>query len=214
MDVGYRHLSSDLSLGARILRRPGVRPLHRVSTGTSLPISARRRSRPSSSPARSRAVPRTVKALQELRVRGNLAARPLSEGNQSTLLALFMTYEYISNPILDFGAQGFQGGIVTRSSKGEVGFTGEALARFNPIAAIRSDYFVTAEGRDYDYGIGLGGRLAGSAVWTRERTGAGEWRLRLSAGGERISRPAPPVRLQCRGSRLPPQRQVRFRRRV
>ena len=35
------------------------------------------------------------------------------------------------------------------------------MARINPIAAIRSDYFVTAEGRDYDYGIGLGARLEG-----------------------------------------------------
>ena len=36
------------------------------------------------------------------------------------------------------------------------------MARANPIAAIRSDYFVTAEGRDYDYGMGFGGALRGT----------------------------------------------------
>jgi hypothetical protein len=103
--------------------------------------------------------------LQELRVRGNLAARPLGSGKNKQLAA-FMTYEYISNPAVDFGAQGFQGGIVTRSGKPDgVQLYGEAVARFNPIAAVRSDYFVTAEGRDYDYGIGLGGRVEGWALW-------------------------------------------------
>jgi hypothetical protein len=117
------------------------------------------------------------KALQELRVRGNLAAKPLGLGG-SKLLAAFMTYEYISNPAVDFGAQGFQGGLVAAQSKPDkrLRLYGEALARVNPIAAIRSDYFVTAEGRDYDYGVGLGARVAGRAVW------AGKAALRLAGG--------------------------------
>jgi hypothetical protein len=111
------------------------------------------------------------KALQELRVRGNLAAKRLGSSDQKRL-ALFMTYEYISNPVVDFGAQGVQGGVVYAQSKPgkQMRLSGEALARFNPIAAIRSDYFVTAEGRDYDYGIGLGGRLAGRAQWPGKAT--------------------------------------------
>jgi hypothetical protein len=76
-----------------------------------------------------------------------------------------MTYEYISNPVVDFGGQGFQAGIVARSDISKAWrFSGEALARAMPIAAIRSDYFITAEGRDYDYGIGLGGRVEGRAI--------------------------------------------------
>jgi hypothetical protein len=108
----------------------------------------------------------TQKPLQELRVRGNLAAKPLNSDN-SKLLAAFMTYEYIANPVVDFGAQGFQGGwILSQAKPGKrMRLYGEALARVNPIAAIRSDYFVTAEGRDYDYGVGLGGRVEGRAVW-------------------------------------------------
>ena len=117
------------------------------------------------------------KALQELRVRGNLAAKPLGAG-ASKRLAAFMTYEYISNPAVDFGAQGFQGGMVYAQSKPgkQVRFSGEAMARVNPIAAIRSDYFVTAEGRDYDYGVGLGGNLAGRATWPGKAT------VRLTGG--------------------------------
>ncbi|HEV7367131.1 MAG TPA: DUF3943 domain-containing protein [Gemmatimonadales bacterium] len=111
------------------------------------------------------------KALQELRVRGNLAAKRLGSSEQKRLAA-FMTYEYISNPVVDFGAQGFQGGLVYAQAKPgkQMRLSGEALARFNPIAAIRSDYFVTAEGRDYDYGVGLGGRLAGQALWPGKAT--------------------------------------------
>ena len=118
------------------------------------------------------------KALQELRVRGNLAAKPLGSGAGRNLLAAFMTYEYISNPAVDFGAQGFQGGIVVaRSNPAKpVSFYGEAMVRANPIAAIRSDYFVTAEGRDYDYGVGLGARLEGRALWQGKGT------VRLSGG--------------------------------
>jgi hypothetical protein len=117
------------------------------------------------------------KPLQELRVRGNLAAKPLgSSGNK--LLAGFMTYEYIHNPVLDFGAQGFQGGLIfLRSKPGKsLQLYGEAMGRVNPIAAIRSDYFVTAEGRDYDYGVALGGRVEGRALWRSKAT------VRLSGG--------------------------------
>jgi hypothetical protein len=113
--------------------------------------------------------------LQELRARGNLGAQPIGSSGTKQLAA-FMTYEYISNPAVDFGAQGFQGGIVARKVGPKRVLYGEALARVNPIAAIRSDYFVTAEGRDYDYGIGLGGRVEGWALWPGKAT------VRLTGG--------------------------------
>jgi hypothetical protein len=117
------------------------------------------------------------KPLQDLRVRGNLAAKPLNAGGTKRVAA-FMTYEYISNPAVDFGAQGFQGGLVYAQAKAgkQMRLSGEAMARVNPIAAIRSDYFVTAEGRDYDYGIGLGGNLTGRALWPGKAT------VRLTGG--------------------------------
>jgi hypothetical protein len=52
---------------------------------------------------------------------------------------------------------------------------GEAMVRANPVAAIRSDYFVTAEGRDYDYGVGLGGRVEGRALWAGKSTVRGSF---------------------------------------
>jgi hypothetical protein len=117
------------------------------------------------------------KPLQELRVRGNLAAKPVGASGSGDYLAAFMTYEYITNPAVDFGAQGFQGGFVGRARpKDGVTLNGEALIRANPVAAIRSDYFVTAEGRDYDYGVATGARLEGSAVFTSKalvRVGGG-----------------------------------------
>jgi hypothetical protein len=105
-------------------------------------------------------------AIADLVVRGNLGSRSLGDDPARLQLAAFMTYDYISNEVIDFGGQGFMGGVIAQSDRTKkVIYHGEALARFMPIAAIRSDYFVTAEGRDYDYGVGLGGRLAGSAVY-------------------------------------------------
>ena len=104
-------------------------------------------------------------AIADLLVRGGLGARSLGDSTRLQL-AGFMTYDYISNEVIDFGGQGFMGGIIAQSDRAKkVLLHGEALARFMPIAAIRSDYFVTAEGRDYDYGVGIGARLNGSAVY-------------------------------------------------
>jgi hypothetical protein len=169
LDVGYRHFStslplSDANLDQAFVRFTGVYG-NQFDDLDKEPFSAFQFSGTLATKSGN------TRALQELRVRGNLAARPLSWGNHQAQLVAFMTYEYLNVPVMDFGAQGFQAGVVTRSaSEGTFTFLGEALLRFNPIAAIRSDYFVTAEGRDYDYGIGMGGRLAGSAVWRGKGT--------------------------------------------
>lgn len=175
MDVGYRRFSSSASLDD-----PGARDQallqFSVFYGNQLedlgrePFSAFQVTGTLASRSENH------RPLQELRARGNLAAKPLGSGGTKQLAA-FMTYEYISNPAVDFGAQGFQGGIVTRSARTKgPHLYGEAVARVNPIAAIRSDYFVTAEGRDYDYGVGMGGRVEGAALWPGKAT------LRLSGG--------------------------------
>jgi hypothetical protein len=41
----------------------------------------------------------------------------------------------------------------------------DAVGIVNPIAAVRSDYYITQEGRDYDYGLGFGGRGEARAIW-------------------------------------------------
>ena len=104
--------------------------------------------------------------LTELKVRGSLAAKPLGSDSGQRQLALFMTYNYINNPVIAFGAQGFTGGPVwnIRPSSGP-SFRAEFYGSAMPIAAVRSDYYITAEGRDYDYGIGLGGGGEALVVW-------------------------------------------------
>ena len=104
--------------------------------------------------------------LTELVVRGSLAAKPMGSDSGNGQLALFMTYDYINNPVIAFGAQGFSGGPVwnVRPASGP-SFQVEVLGRAMPIAAVGSDYFITAEGRDYDYGIGLGGGGAALMAW-------------------------------------------------
>ena len=107
--------------------------------------------------------------LSNLRAVGSLAAKPLSKSDGAFhQLAAYMTYEYISLPGLEFGGQGFLGGVVSQFGKRK-GFRleTELLADFMPITALQSDYFVTEEGRDYDYGVGFGGIGAVRAYWGR-----------------------------------------------
>jgi len=101
-----------------------------------------------------------ARSLQDLRARGSLAARTLKESDKAVhRLAAYMTYDYYGQPSFEFGAQGFQGGLVSRFGDREgVRFHTELLGLMQPVAALQSDYFVTAEGRDYDYGLSLGGR--------------------------------------------------------
>lgn len=102
-----------------------------------------------------------------LQSRGSLASKQLSrsEGMEHQLAA-FITYDYFSAPSLEFGGQGFALGPVSRWGSRE-GFRleTELLATPMPIAATRSDYFLSAEGRDYDYGVGMGGRAELRAAW-------------------------------------------------
>jgi Domain of unknown function (DUF3943) len=176
MDVGYRRLSSSPSLGGPTA---SDQAFVQFSVLYGDPFTDLRKAPFSTFQAWGTLASKSEKsrALQDLRVRGSLAAKPVGSDSSNTLLALLMTYEYISNPVIDFGAQGFQGGIVTRTNPQKpLHAYGEAMVRANPIAAIRSDYFVTAEGRDYDYGVGLGGRVEGRAVWAQKGT------LRVNGG--------------------------------
>jgi hypothetical protein len=108
-----------------------------------------------------------VGALAQLRARGSLGAHTISRSsNRVTKLAAFMTYEYINSPAVQFGGQGFHGGLVSRWGKPRGNRTNlEILGSFLPISALRSDYYVTLEGRDYDYGPSFGGWGRLMRVW-------------------------------------------------
>jgi hypothetical protein len=106
-----------------------------------------------------------------LQSRGSLGAKQLSRSDSAEhQLAAFITYDYFGSPSLEFGGQGFAVGPVSRFGSLE-GFRleTELLATPMPIAATRSDYFLSEEGRDYDYGVGMGGRAEVRASW-RDRT--------------------------------------------
>jgi hypothetical protein len=107
--------------------------------------------------------------ITELNVRGSLGGVDVSHGTGARRFVGFMTYEYVSNPVIEYGAQGFTGGFlntyIPKSPKKPILYT-ELTAIFNPVAAIKSDYFLIAEGRDYDYGIGLGARAEARLMWT------------------------------------------------
>jgi hypothetical protein len=114
-----------------------------------------------------------------LTARGNLAAHELSKSTRSQhQLAAFMSYEFLSSESIEFGGQGFQGGLVSRWGDPR-GFRiqSEVLGAAYPIVATQSDYFVSNEGRDYDYGLGFGGNLRLSAIW--EGLGAIDARARM-----------------------------------
>ena len=69
-----------------------------------------------------------------------------------------MTYDFYGQPFFEFGAQGFQTGLVSRWGNPQgVRLHTELLGVVQPVSALQSDYFLTEEGRDYDYGVGLGG---------------------------------------------------------
>lgn len=105
--------------------------------------------------------------LSNLYASGSLGARPLARSDRAFhQLAAFMTYEYVSLPGLEFGGQGFLAGVVSRFGppKGRHIET-QLLANFMPIAALQSDYYVTEEGRDYDYGVGFGAVARARVTW-------------------------------------------------
>ena len=115
----------------------------------------------------------------KLNARGNLGARELSRSAKSSQqLALFMSYEFLSSESVEFGGQGFEGGLVSRWGDPK-GFRiqSEVLGSAYPIVATQSDYFVSLEGRDYDYGLGFGGNVRVSAIW--EGLGAIDARARM-----------------------------------
>jgi len=115
----------------------------------------------------------------KLTARGNLGAHQLSRSAKSSQqLAMFMSYEFLSTESIEFGGQGFEGGLVSRWGDPK-GFRiqSEVLGAAYPIAATQSDYFVSLEGRDYDYGLGFGGNLRLSAIW--EGLGAIDARARM-----------------------------------
>lgn len=104
--------------------------------------------------------------LNQLTARGSLAAWPIG-GSTRNQLALFLEYDYFDNPAFTYGGTGAQGGLVT--SFGAPGRTwwGQTQVLLNGVllGAVESDYYASVEGRNYDYGPGIGTLLSGRVLY-------------------------------------------------
>lgn len=101
--------------------------------------------------------------IEEAFTHGSLAGRRIGdpEGANRHALGVMLNYDYSNNPAYEVGMQSLTGGFFSdwRLSSRAIIHT-EALARGIIISGIKSpEYIVVGEGRDYDYGPGIGARL-------------------------------------------------------
>ena len=106
--------------------------------------------------------------LSLLTARGTLGGIALGHGStaQHTLGAL-LVYEYYTNPAYEFGGQSIYGGLISefhRADDKSLRATTEVLLQGIIIGATLSDHYYAGEGRNYDYGVGLGTRLMATFV--------------------------------------------------
>lgn len=96
--------------------------------------------------------------LNSLQVQGLLFGKPLLDDDHTFHLAtVTMNYDYIKNNVIQYGAQGFACKLLSiykRSNESQV-FT-EAGIHVAALAAIRNEYMLYGEGRNYDYCQGAG----------------------------------------------------------
>lgn len=107
--------------------------------------------------------------LSQLTARGTLGGISLYDSPTAHhTLAGILAYEYYNNPAIEYGGQSLYGGLISefhREGDPKNGrLTTEVLAQAIIIGATYSEYYFAGEGRNYDYGTGLGTRLAANYV--------------------------------------------------
>jgi hypothetical protein len=110
--------------------------------------------------------------LSQLSARGSLAAWPLSESGRHQA-ALSLEYDYFSNPAFEYGGQSIQVGLVSTFGAPGTTWWGQTNFLFNGVilGATQSDYYESVEGRDYDFGPGLGTILSGRFLYKNRMLG-------------------------------------------
>jgi len=106
--------------------------------------------------------------LNRLSVRGSLGAWRLGSSGHHQF-ALSMGYDYYSNPAVEYGGQSVQAGVVSvfGAPGSDLKIQTAVLLNGIIIGATQSDYYTTLEGRDYDYGPGVGATLSGRLLYKR-----------------------------------------------
>ena len=94
-----------------------------------------------------------------------LAGPPPEGGHRLNRLG----YDYFSNPAVEYGGQSVQVGVVSEFGTPGATIWAQTNILVNGIivGATQSDYYTTAEGRNYDYGPGLGTLINGRLFYRR-----------------------------------------------
>ena len=116
--------------------------------------------------------PGNTGVINQVSARGSLAAWPLG-GKGRHQLALSLEYDYFNNPAFEYSGQSAQIGVVSNIGKPGQTWWGQTQVLFNGVllGAVQSDYYYSVEGRDYDYGPGVGGILAGRILYKNKLQG-------------------------------------------
>lgn len=90
------------------------------------------------------------------------------DSNKSILYSISMNYDFFHNSSFEYGAQSFSFDIISSwNFLKKVKFFGKLGGGIIPIAAVPDDYLYYGEGRDYDYGPGVG--IDGSITLCRNK---------------------------------------------
>jgi hypothetical protein len=110
--------------------------------------------------------PSSGTVVNQFSARGSLAAWPL-DGARRHQIALSLEYDYFSNPAFTYGGQSIQLGLVSVIGAPGKTWWGQTNLLFNGVilGAAQSDYYETLEGRNYDYGPGIGGIASGRILY-------------------------------------------------
>lgn len=169
VDLGYRRITGGTSLGSSTAADQGIAGF-RLSYGdlvkdiTRSPFSHFEFNGELSTQAANGEGGR----LSLLTARGTLGGITLSDGAKAKhTLGALLVYEYYNNPAYEYGGQSVYGGLISefhRANDKSIRTTTELLGQFIIIGATRSDHYYAGEGRNYDYGIGLGTRLMATFI--------------------------------------------------
>lgn len=112
--------------------------------------------------------PDSARLLNRLSARGSIAAWPLGLSGRHQF-ALMMEYDYFANPAVEYGGQSVLAGVVSTFGEEGSDMWAQTNVMFDGviIGATQSDYYTTLEGRDYDYGPGLGAAVSGHLFYKR-----------------------------------------------
>src|SRR4051812_6002388 len=105
----------------------------------------------------------TTSGIEEAFVHGSLLGRRVGrpDGPSIHVLGLLLNYDYSSNPAYELGMQSLTGGLLSNwHLSNRAMLHTELLGRGVILSGIKSpQYIVSGEGRDYDYGPGIGARI-------------------------------------------------------